>query len=97
MATCRSERLSYVLGYLEQAGFQYRPVEAESQKSEAPRKAVECLRRVKQTRNLNNVQLGRMIGVDRVQVSRYVNGQSLPSPARALFIIDILEKEVNKI
>lgn len=97
VATCRNERLSYVLSYLEQAGFRNQTVEVENQKSEAPHKAVECMRRVKQAKDLNNVQLGRMIGVDWVQVSRYMNGQALPSLARALFIIDVLEKEVNKI
>lgn len=88
VATCRNERMPYVLGFLKQGGFDL-PHTAEIETNE-PVKAVQTMRDIKYRYDLNNVEIGRLIGLDRVQVSRYLNGNCLPKPDRALFIIKLL-------
>lgn len=101
VATCRNERLRYVLGFLKQAGIEYSVGgDAEKQDSDMETEqmtkaaAVERMRQVRADKEFSCAQLGRILGIDRVQICRYVNGQMFPTFARALFIIERL-KEVQ--
>lgn len=101
VATCRNERLRYVLGFLKQAGIEYSVGgDAEKQDSDMETEqmtkaaAVERMRQVRADKEFSCAQLGRILGIDRVQICRYVNGQLFPTFARALFIIERL-KEVQ--
>lgn len=95
IASCRNERLSYVLGYLEQAGFKHQIHDVENgRESEMPIAAVNLIRQVKCNKELTNAQIGRLLGIDRVQISRYVNGKMLPTQARAAYILSKLKEEM---
>lgn len=95
IASCRNERLGYVLSYLEQAGFKHHIHDvANGRDSEMPIAAVNLIRQVKCDRELTNAQIGRVLGIDRVQISRYVNGKMLPTQARAAYILSKLKEEV---
>lgn len=101
VAACRNERLRYVLGFLKQAGIEYSVGgDAEKQDSDMETEqmtkaaAVERMRQVRADKEFSCAQLGRILGIDRVQIHRYVNGQMFPTFARALFIIERL-KEVQ--
>lgn len=101
VATCRNERLRYVLGFLKQAGIEYSVGgDAEKQDSDMETEqmtkaaAVERMRQVRADKEFSCAQLGRILGIDRVQICRYVNGQMFPTFARTLFIIERL-KEVQ--
>lgn len=101
VATCRNERLRYVLGFLKQAGIEHNVKENEEcqnpgfeTEQAAKAAAVERMRQVKVDKDFSYTQLGRILGIDRVQIHRYVNGQVFPSFPRALFIIERL-KEVQ--
>lgn len=101
VATCRNERLRYVLGFLKQAGIEYSVGgDAEKQDSDMETEqttkaaAVERMRQVRADKEFSCAQLGRILGIDRVQICRYVNGQIFPTFASALFIIERL-KEVQ--
>lgn len=101
VATCRNERLRYVLGFLKQAGIEY-SVRGDAEKQDSDMEteqmtkaaAVERMRQVRADKEFSCAQLGRILGIDRVQICRYVNGQMFPTFARALFIIERL-KEVQ--
>ena len=101
VATCRNERLRYVLGFLKQAGIEHNVKENEECQNSgfeteqaAKAAAVERMRQVKVDKDFSYTQLGRILGIDKVQIHRYVNGQVFPSFPRALFIIERL-KEVQ--
>lgn len=101
VATCRNERLRYVLGFLKQAGIEHNVKENEEcqnpgfeTEQAAKAAAVERMRQVKVDKDFSYTQLGRILGIDKVQIHRYVNGQVFPSFPRALFIIERL-KEVQ--
>ena len=101
VATCRNERLRYVLGFLKQAGIEHNVKENEEcqnpgfeTEQDAKAAAVERMRQVKVDKDFSYTQLGRILGIDKVQIHRYVNGQVFPSFPRALFIIERL-KEVQ--
>lgn len=99
VATCRNERLRYVLGFLKQAGIEYSVGgDAEKQDSDMETEqmtkaaAVERMRQVRADKEFSCAQLGRILGIDRVQICRYVNGKMFPTFARALFIIERLKE-----
>lgn len=101
VATCRNERLRYVLGFLKQAGIEH-SVRGDAEKQDLDMEteqmtkaaAVERMRQVRADKDFSYTQLGRILGIDKVQTYRYVNGQVFPSFPRALFIIERL-KEVQ--
>lgn len=95
IASCRNERLGYVLSYLEQAGFKHQVnIDSGSCESKMPVDAVNLIRQVKCAKELTNAQIGRMLGIDRVQISRYVNGKMLPTRVRAAYILNKLGEEM---
>lgn len=101
VATCRNERLRYVLGFLKQASIEYSVGgDAEKQDSDMETEqmtkaaAVERMRQVRADKEFSCAQLGRILGIDRVRICRYVDGQMFLTFARALFIIERL-KEVQ--
>ena len=61
-----------------------------------PFEAVRAMIQTKEEMSLSNAELGRMIGLDRVQTSRYLSGSIRPSPQRAEHIISYLKKPENE-
>lgn len=88
VASCRNERLPYVLHYLERGGFEAPNISEASSGIGNPARAVRLMLDAKSQGALSNAQVGRIVGLDRMQISRYINGQSLPSPKRAAYIIE---------
>lgn len=88
VAACRNERLPYVLHYLTEGGFEPPRISA-TPIADNSVKAVRLMREAK-IKGLNNSQIGQITGLDRVQVSRYVNGQTLPRGNRATFLVEVL-------
>lgn len=90
VATCRNERLPYVMHYLTQGGFEA-PQIAEADRSRADSaQAIRLIRDVKATYGMSNAQIGRIVGLDRTQVSGYANGQRGMSAQRAARIVQQL-------
>lgn len=95
VSNCRNERLPYVLGFLEQAGFSTpRLTEADS---ESTNEALRLIQEAKQKYGLTHTQIGKLIGLDKVQVSRYCNGQSVPRPKRAACIVSQLSDALSQL
>lgn len=88
VAACRNERLPYVLHYLTEGGFEPPRISA-TPIADNSVKAVRLMREAK-IKGLNNSQIGQITGLDRVQVTRYVNGQTLPRRNRATFLVEVL-------
>lgn len=87
VAACRNERLPYVMHYLEQGGFEAPHfADAESGISDSVR-AIRLITVAKLIYGLNNAQIGRIVGLDRVQISRYANGQYGMHTQRAAKVI----------
>ena len=91
VATCKNERLPYVLSFLNQAGIPTPQVKYYD--ATLPFEAVKVMIQAKEEMSLSNAELGRMIGLDRVQTSRYLSGAIRPSPQRAEHIISCLKTE----
>lgn len=89
VATCKNERLPYVLGFLNQAGIPTPPVKCYD--AGLPFEAIKLMLQVKEEMALTDAELGRMIGLDRVQTNRYLSGAVRPSPQRAEHIISCLK------
>lgn len=87
VAACRNERLPYVMHYLEQGGFEAPHfADTESGISDSVR-AIRLITVAKLIYGLNNAQIGRIVGLDRVQISRYANGQYGMHTQRAAKVI----------
>lgn len=91
VATCKNERLPYVLSFLNQAGIPTPQVKYYN--ANLPFDAVKAMIQVKEEMSLSNAELGRIIGLDRVQTSRYLSGAIRPSHQRAEHIINCLKSE----
>lgn len=89
VASCRNERLAYVLAFLKQGGIETPQLAAYD--VNAPARAIELMRTVKVEKNLNNTQIGILLGLDKVQTSRYIAGTSKPTVKRAAYIIEAME------
>lgn len=90
VAACRSERLPYVMHYLTRGGFDA-PQIADADRSRADSaQAIRMIRDVKATYGMSNAQIGRIVGLDRTQVSCYANGQRGMSAQRAARIVQQL-------
>lgn len=96
VASCRNERLPYVMHYLAQGGFETpRFADAESHVGDSAR-AIRLIMDAKSIYGMNNAQIGRIVGLDRVQISRYANGQCGMSAPRAAKVIHQLTDALSQ-
>ena len=96
VASCRNERLPYVMHYLTQGGFETpRFADMESGVGDSAR-AVQLIMDAKSGYGMNNAQIGRIVGLDRVQISRYANGQCEMSAHRAARVIQQLTDALSQ-
>lgn len=99
VATCKSDRMPYVLSFLERGGFETPRISetiCSSVSRESSMQAVRLMLQAKEEYGLSNAQVGRIVGLDRMQVSRYVNGSCIPTPNRAAFIVDRLTDALSQ-
>lgn len=96
VASCRNERLPYVMHYLTQGGFETpRFADTESGVGDSAR-AIQLIMDAKSGYGMNNAQIGRIVGLDRVQISRYANGQCEMSAHRAARVIQQLTDALSQ-
>lgn len=95
VAACRSERLPYVMHYLTRGGFDA-PCFAAENNSGDPVEAIRLIMDAKAIYGLNNAQIGRIVGLDRVQISRYANGQCGMSAQRAAKVVQQLTDALSQ-
>lgn len=87
VATCRNERLPYVMHYLTQGGFEApRFADVGSDPGDSAL-AIRLIMDAKAIYGMDNAQIGRIVGLDRVQISRYANGQCGMGAQRAARVV----------
>ena len=96
VATCRNERLPYVVHYLTQGGFDAPHLADAQGKLGDPAQAIALIRDAKLIYGLNNAQIGRIVGLDRVQISMYANGQRVMGAQRAARIVELLTDALSQ-
>ena len=98
VASCRNERLPYVMHYLECGGFE-KPHISETETSGVgdSAQALQLILDAKSIYGMSNAQIGRIVGLDRVQVGRYVNGQNGMSAHRAARVINQLSDALSQV
>lgn len=97
VAGCRNERLPYVLGFLEQGGFPIPEIMSPDCQPTDVDDALCLLREAKNDRGMTYEQIGKIIGLDKVQVSRYYSGVTRPKPQRAAFILKRLQDALSQL
>lgn len=88
--TCRNERLPYVLGFLEQAGFHIPTVQAEPQAAlEGP---IDCglIQKLMDAAGISQEELSRRTNICKASLSCYRRGICKPSRERYQIIISAL-------
>lgn len=85
VANCRNERLPYVLGFLEQGGFEITKVEETKPEYELARVINEAVNK----HGFSYVQIGQLTGITREQIYRYGKGR-MPRGDRADYIIHVI-------
>lgn len=83
IAGCRNERLPYVLNLLEQGGFPIPEITSPDLLPTEVDDALQLLREAKNDRGMSYTQIGKIVGLDRMQVCRYCAGKIRPKPQRA--------------
>lgn len=88
-ATCRNERLPYVLGFLEQAGFNIPKVTATPPALDGP---VDCteIQRLMDERGISITELSKLTNICKASLSYYKRGIYKPNRERYRIIIDAL-------
>ena len=88
-ATCRNERLPYVLGFLEQAGFNIPEVTATPPALDGP---VDCteIQRLMDERGVSVTELSKLTNICKASLSYYKRGIYKPNRERYRIIIDAL-------
>ena len=88
-ATCRNERLPYVLGFLEQAGFNIPEVTATPPALDGP---VDCteIQRLMDERGISVTELSKLTNICKASLSYYKRGIYKPNRERYRIIIDAL-------
>lgn len=99
VASCRNERLPYVLGLLKQGGFpavEVLPISRESDRDTSG----ECARIINAAVNdygLSLRKIGSLTGVQPVQIQRIRSGTSVPTVTRSNIIIQAIRNELPEI
>lgn len=109
VANCRNERLPYVLGFLEQGGFETPVVEERAeQMNSAPESypfammlppqatASEAINWVIRNLGLTPAQIGKMTGLCASCISRYRDEKIKPKPERAELIVRVITEYVER-
>ena len=109
VANCRNERLPYVLGFLEQGGFETPVVEEQAeQRNSAPEgypftmmlppraTASEAINWVIRNLGLTPAQIGKMTGLCASSISRYRDEKTKPKPERAELIVRVISEYVER-
>ena len=109
VANCRNERLPYVLGFLEQGGFETPVVEERAeQMNSAPESypfammlppqatASEAINWVIRNLGLTPAQIGKMTGLCASCISRYRDDKIKPKPERAELIVRVISEYVER-
>lgn len=88
-ATCRNERLPYVLGFLEQAGFSIPEVTTPAPALDGP---VDCteIQRLMDERGISVTELSKLTNICKASLSYYKRGIYKPNRERYRIIIDAL-------
>ena len=88
-ATCRNERLPYVLGFLEQAGFSIPEVTTQASALDGP---VDCteIQRLMDERGISVTELSKLTNICKASLSYYKRGIYKPNRERYRIIIDAL-------
>lgn len=92
VANCANGRLPYVLGLLEHGGFEIPKVEAAA--PEKPELA-QVIAQAIEDFGFTAIQLGQLLGITRVQVYRYKNGQ-MPRGDRAERMIQTIREVIDQ-
>ncbi len=91
VASCKNERLPYVLAYLDRAGISaVRPVRVE----EDDRDKYEVMRLLVRAYNeydISDAAIGRATGLNRKQINMYRTGERVPRAGRAEYIKAVVE------
>ena len=109
VANCRNERLPYVLGFLEQGGFETPVVEERAeQMNSAPESypfammlppqatASEAINWVIRNLGLTPAQIGKLTGLCASCISRYRDDKIKPKPERAELIVRVISEYVER-
>lgn len=94
VANCRNERLPYVLGFLEQGGFQIPKVQDMAE--ELSILLVTVLNEAINTHGLSVREIGRMTKLDPGTISSYRLGKHSPRPERAEYIIQVIQDAIGQ-
>lgn len=99
IGTCRNERMPYVLGFLEQAGFNVPKVkELTAQDLLALRtEVVVLMRQMRDKYNLTQQQLANITGTSRVVINRYLTSKCRPSQETAVVMKRKLDEAVKQL
>lgn len=88
VASCRNERLPYVLGFLEQGGFNI--PEIEQPQTEADDIDIALIGKLIDQKGISLNALSRMTNICKASLSYYKNGRHRPSPERYAMLIEVL-------
>lgn len=89
---CRNERMPYVLGFLEQAGFSI--PEIQNQREELSDELMIVLNEAVTKHGFTARQLGALTGIDFGTISQYRRGRHRPSAERSRYIIHVVKKAI---
>ena len=89
---CRNERMPYVIGFLEQAGFSIPNVQDRTRELQGELVAVleEAI-----DRGLTVRQIGKLAGIDYGTIAHYRRGEHRPNQKRAEYIIQVVRKAME--
>ena len=93
VANCRNERLPYVLGFLEQGGFEITEVE---NTKHPDYELAYLINKAINEYGFSCVQIGQLTGISRGQIHCYRNGR-IPHGSRAKYIIHVLTDAIAKL
>lgn len=89
---CRNERMPYVLGFLEQAGFSIPKIQ--NQREELSDELMIVLNEAVTKHGFTARQLGALTGIDFGTISQYRRGRHRPSSERSRYIIHVVKKAI---
>ena len=89
---CRNERMPYVLGFLEQAGFSIPKIQ--NQREELSDELMIVLNEAVTKHGFTARQLGALTGIDFGTISQYRRGRHRPSAERSRYIIHVVKKAI---
>ena len=97
VATCKNERLSYVLSYLKMAGISAAYADQLKGKDDSRDKyeVMRLLTKAYSEYSISDAAIGRATGLDRAQISMYRSGDRFPKAGRAEYIKAVVTPMMN--